>query len=426
MDSGSLHGMSFLGLSLLLTGAPHRLDPENGLRCSVAPVADADDDGAPDFALARRGHGARGFLEQAAPVGPGAVWVFSSRDGHLVRTLETSEPTEDFGHILTDVGDVNGDGPRDLAVADSTRVWLFSGTDGTVLRVLGELGTRSCSVGNVAGGLDLDGDGGSDVAVLCSGFLVLYSGRSGDVIRVLGCTETLPRAGPVWHAPYTCLPGSALRSAFALLPDRDGDARAELAITRGTSLEIVSSGQWKPMLSISLPEGMVDHSFTPWIVRGFDDMDGDGVGELLLSVVNAAVLVYSGTTGAELRRHSFAGGYLNGEGTSLDGVGDIDGDGHEDYLVAANEDGLDCDPGFAIVYSGVDGSLVRHADLEYDLAGDCGVGFDACALGDTNGDSVCDVAVHMPRLREARVLSGKDFSAIVRVDLSALEPFARE
>ncbi len=437
------------GLALVPTLALRPVDEWNGLRGSLAKVGDIDGDGAADFALARRPITPVGFPPPSDPLDLGAVWVFSGCNGELLRTLHAPEPCVDFGRTLENVGDIDGDGITDLAVAGCGHVWIFSGTDGAVLREFGgQFATPGFGV-SVAGGLDITGDSTPDIVVFrrnmeskrggCEyGYAFVYSGRSGQLLRIIGCGERAKTSLPIPEELYTRVEGDGLLAALSIVPDRDGDTLADLAVTfgqRGTDphrdeqgVELLASSSWRSLLRFPVPSP--EYMYGPWVLRALEDVDGDGTAELLVSIVHQCVACYSGLTGVELHQQSFEGVAMNGEGTTLDVVEDIDADGFADYVMGANEEAADnCDPGLVSLYSGRTGELRQCIDYMYtdsiDELGDCGIGVDACAIGDANGDQICDIAVHMPRIREARVLSGKNFSVVTTVDLPDLEPVER-
>ena len=416
-------------------GPDRTVDVGNGLRCSVAAVGDVDLDAVPDFALARRGPGPEGFGGPQPPVGPGVVWVFSGADGRRLRTIEPPAPCTDFGRAIEDVGDSNGDGHRDLAIAGGNRVWLFSGATGALLHELGPHLVAEGFGDTLAGGRDVDGDGCTDVAVYRSGkhtrrvaCVFLFSGRSGELLRVLAC-EVPTNLLDSEREAVVLVPGTTLAQGIALVPDRDGDKRADIAVAAwpererpsygGTAeITIWSSRKWRTLFRCSVPGW-------PWLVRVLEDVNGDDLAELVVSCPDEFVLVCSGSDGTVLHSQEYGDGYMHSEGTSVDVLGDVDGDGRSDFLVGANETTMDCDPGWVFLHSGADGHELRAFGIpDYDEH-DCGVGMDTCAIGDANADGVCDIAVHMPRIHEARVLSGTDFSVITTVDLSDLEPVER-
>ncbi len=133
-------------------------------------------------------------------------------------------------------------------------------------------------------------------------------------------------------------------------------------------------------------------------VAGAGDVDADGtpdiiVGDLFASlpIIKAgAAYVYSGATGALL--HEFIGdtgdGYL---GRSVDGVGDIDGDGAADLIIGADGVGnIRAFGGAAYVRSGLTGALLFQIDGTKDHGY---LGSSVAGTGDTNGDGIGDFLV---------------------------------
>ncbi len=120
-------------------------------------------------------------------------------------------------------------------------------------------------------------------------------------------------------------------------------------------------------------------------VSGLDDLDGDGVPELLAGASSSAVaLVFSGANGAILRTHDSAPGTEFGAGAAR--LGDLNGDGVGEYVIGAPSDA----PGRAFVYSGASGQLLYT--LTADALGRFGEFFVANA-GDVNADGRSDVYV---------------------------------
>ncbi|MCC6785354.1 MAG: FG-GAP repeat protein [Planctomycetes bacterium] len=135
-------------------------------------------------------------------------------------------------------------------------------------------------------------------------------------------------------------------------------------------------------------------------VRTVGDVDADGIADFIYSspfldtngrVNNGIARVHSGATGAVL--HDLHGP-LDGDefGYSVDGAGDVDGDGHADFvltrLVLANRF-----TGEARVYSGATGSVLHTfvGNDSYDF-----FGISAAGVGDVDGDGYDDVAVSAP------------------------------
>lgn len=441
-------------LSIVVALAPPAVaDAETDRRCSVVSAGDVNGDGACDLALAERGPGAFDFLEPGPEPKLDRVWILSGKDGALLRTLRPPRDCPAFGRALENVGDLDADGVPELAISGGGPLWVFSGADGSVRF---ELAGKLASPGfgrSLDGGEDVDGDAIPDLVVFRSprkgyeperGLVLLYSGRTGELIRALGGGRGFPRSdvGGSGAGLNGGLGVTRILDAVGLVPDRDGDGRAELAVCavpessteggdRPAVLEVLDPLTLEVHQCSVLPESCApDSSSCPWVIRTLGDVDGDEVDELLLSIINDYVLLYSGATGAELRRHDYIGAYMNAEGTSLDVIGDLDGDGVAEYLIGANEE-IDVDWGFAGVFSGATGQVLHSLEgglLEEipDRALPCeprtykDLGIDTCALGDTNGDGMPDVAVHLPAAEEVRILSGVDFEPLVTVRSSPL------
>jgi hypothetical protein len=137
------------------------------------------------------------------------------------------------------------------------------------------------------------------------------------------------------------------------------------------------------------------------------------------------VHVLSGADGALLWS---AGGSAPGDllGASVAGLGDVDGDGYDDVAAGApyvlsSYSGCDEGPGYARVYSGLDGSPLLQVDgLGLPDEYDCifgprseAFGLSLTGAGDWDGDGTNDLAVGVPgaghpQTGEVRVFSGAD------------------
>ena len=165
------------------------------------------------------------------------------------------------------------------------------------------------------------------------------------------------------------------------------------------------------------------HGSTPggWFgysVDGAGDVNGDGYGDVVVGswregTDTGAARVYSGLDGAVLLSQ-VGGSTEDWFGYAVAGVGDVDGDGYDDVIVGApQEDSTTLNAGTARVFSGFDGSTL----LTFDGASSPDrLGASVSAAGDVNGDGVPDLVVGGPsnfnngnlEAGRARVYSGLD------------------
>ena len=133
----------------------------------------------------------------------------------------------------------------------------------------------------------------------------------------------------------------------------------------------------------------------------------------------------SGLTGNELYT-VYGWGDYNFHGWSMDGVGDVNGDGHNDFLVGAHFAAVN---GRAVLYSGEDGSILRAYDsVSEESSADLGQA--VSAAGDLNGDGFPDFLVgspgHMDGVHAFGQSIGKVYAWSLRYRVDDIEPrFAR-
>jgi len=174
----------------------------------VAAVGDVDLDGVPDVIA-----GARQFISGGMPVGPGFARVYSGQTGAVLHTFSGDADEDQFGFAVAGCGDVDGDGRDDVIVGapfsdaggvDSGLARVHSGLDGSVLYTLvGDVAGDTFGF-SVAGGRDVDGDGIPDFAVgapngqtgaTSNGYVRVFSGLDGSVVTTLAGDDHEDRFG---------------------------------------------------------------------------------------------------------------------------------------------------------------------------------------------------------------------------------------
>lgn len=313
---------------------------------------------------------------------------------------------EQLGHTVSDIGDLDGDGHGDFAIAapyadvdgwvDAGELRFYSGRTG--LRLRRYRGDRDYQeLGFAVAGLgDLDGDGHGDVAIGMNvgrfrypGEVWVTTGRTGRILYRLSGEASYDFFG----------------SALAGIGDVDGDGYADLAIgAPGRDDNGNNSGRvqiWSGMSRTVIHTfyGSAANEDFGFAVGAPGDVDGDGIGDLLVGAPRydlpgkpdcGAAVLYSGKSGARLwSGYGDAAG--DGFGCSVSGAGDVNGDGTPDLIVGAHRHAASA--GLARVFSGRDGAVL-HSWVGA-TAGD-EFGYAVRGAGDVDGDGRGDLLVGAP------------------------------
>ena len=305
----------------------------------LAPFADADADGTPDFLVSAS---AEIVFEQEFA---GRVYLVSGATGAILRVFD-GPPVERarFGWSAAATGDLNADGTPDVVVGAflypgpgeenfEGRVYLLSGATGAVLHQVaatkdeGRLGTAAVGLD-----ADLDGDGVPDVfASQPRGqpALVVASGATGAVIRDFGVVSD-----------FTTTIGQSL----VVVSDLTGDGVGEVAVggpnspgskggNRFGRVYVVDPATGDLVYAIANPAAAPNQDFGGrQRLAAVGDLDGDGITDLAVGSTApqgngffGATNLFSGATGTLVRT------CLRG-GRRLAPAGDLDGDGVPDVL----------------------------------------------------------------------------------------------
>ncbi|MEZ6196408.1 MAG: hypothetical protein R3F20_11885 [Planctomycetota bacterium] len=293
---------------------------------SVVAIDDVDGDGLSDLGVSSHEF-EPGFIIPAPTV---RVHVYSSASGALLMTLAGPTSSEFLPPTLTMVGDLDGDGHRDLAMASASffniqrpALVVRSPVDGSLLAEVFYPGVVTGGAG-VAAMEDVNGDGTDDLAFGFSGpFLPPGPGslalRSGTDLSSL-TTFTAAAAG------------SQFGSRVWSLGDIDLDGRTEILTPRGFAngslvFDALSSSAEYEFSSVQ-PDVDVHRA-----AGSLDDADGDGHPDWFVVDDLGGLRVFGGFGNREQDRWAERLA-LNAPVRGAAPLADLDGDGASEFAVA--------------------------------------------------------------------------------------------
>jgi hypothetical protein len=445
------------GTSALNVGATAqfvRTTASDALGIALARVGDVDDDGNDDLFFA--GHTIDGTA--GADIGEAYLYRGGATSGvevagtspYAVMTGVRKNTSADYlGYQIAGAGDFDDDGFLDVFVgAYNTRAGtsssgagaageaiLFSSpvgsghtraTSSAIVRLVGVASSDYLGF-DVAGGVDVNDDGVSDVVTGAYGYDPSAVSNAGAATVAFGGLAAGDYA--LTSTSVTTWTGLAasdqLGQIVGLHPDLDGDGIGDVlasaykadqgGLTDSGAVYIVSGGSTLPAsgaissaMDASLSGEATNATFGRSIANA-GDVDGDGTDDLIIGadgsngsalVGTAYVFLSPVSTGTSSTAFaSFSGGATNDyAGRSVEGDGDLNGDGHVDILVGATGyDSPASGTGGAFLWYGPIGagaSVLSSADLILTGVGSSdAAGGQTIFVGDSNADGFDDLLI---------------------------------
>lgn len=346
-----------------------------------------DSDDVTDFVLTAPTH-----------AGAGKVYVYSGATGNLLLTKQ-GKPGEQFGNSATAAGDINDDGSVDLIVgAPNTKsspgnAYIYSGKDGQLLLELTGSHAGDGFGYEVSELGDVDADNHDDVFVGAPtangdqpgcGVGYIYSGKTGELILSVSGQRTGDNFANA--AACTRINDETLLLAIGAQnagPKQRGQVEVYRVSNKLATKQFAIEGD-----SASVNLGQMFISFPGDLNRdGIPDIYASDFSDNTTAAGAGKVVVCDGKSGEQLFAMT---GSSPGEGlgTSPSDAGDVNGDGIGDLVIGAwqNAEGAKSGGKCSLVAL-PSGKVIQTWTCRQ--AGDT-FGFDACGIGDVDGDGHVD------------------------------------
>ncbi|WP_333399262.1 FG-GAP-like repeat-containing protein [Microcoleus sp. K4-B3] len=236
------------------------------------------------------------------------------------------------GPTSVSIGDINGDGKPDLAVAnesDNTASILLNTTTNAVTPSFATKVDFTTGIGPISVSIgDINGDGKPDLAV---------ANQNSNYTSILLNITATGATTPTFANQATFPTGDGPRSVS--IGDINGDGKPDLAVANFNS-------DTASILLNTTPTGATNPTFTPQATFAtgdrpesvsIGDINGDGKPDLAVANFgsdSASILLNTTPTGATTPTFANQATFPTGDGPASVSIGDINGDGKPDLAVA--------------------------------------------------------------------------------------------
>ncbi|WP_137180750.1 cadherin domain-containing protein [Roseomonas sp. AR75] len=433
----------------------------------VTTIGDIDGDGVAEIVTGVPGNGdqeiggGRVYIEMGGAAGGSS---FKLGDNLTSIRLDGAFPDDHVGSAVAATGDMNGNGLQELVVGapeadrngetDSGVAYLFftpTAPGSTDLKDLDDAGSNEgfAMFGEAAGDMagyavagiaDLNGDGRADLVVGAPGNDA--GGSDGGAAYVVWGKAT--RAGvdlanvAAGTGGYriTGVTGEAAGSALATLGDLNGDGKAEILVGApgadggaGAAYVVFGKGTTSAVDLANVAAGIGGYRITgisPGEAVGMSlaalgDVNGDGLGDMLLGSTGLAYVVFGKADTAEVSLLDVADG-IGGfailpeswgdlDNIAVAGGGDLNRDGINDIVIGAShnaEGGFNAGAVYVVWGGGqgtVDLAMIAQGAGGAKVVGSAGsyTGSSVAVAPDLDGDSAADLVIGSPGLSLERV-----------------------
>ena len=347
---------------------------------SVASAGDVNGDGYSDVIVA-----------MGIPSSSAQVYYGSSSGISLALPTVLTEAGGTFGLSVASAGDINGDGYSDVIVGDGAgKAYVFLSPAGVLStaanKVLSQAGANFGWSVSSAG--DANGDGYSDVVV---------GDKAGNAYLYLSPGGTLSAT-----AATTFTGGVKFGTSVACAGDVNGDGYSDIIIggDDGTAYVFNGSSTWPATIANTAASTSLSGSGNYGLsVASAGDINGDGYSDVVVGAPNATLAyTYLGSPSGSANTNTLS---IPGQnafdrfGISINGAGDVNGDGYSDVIVGAN--GYNNIAGAAYVFYGSPTGLQTTGytllTITHDPLQEENFGWSVAGAGDVNGDGYDDIVI---------------------------------